>query len=129
MVLEDLSVIPRTPLDDIKRWLQIHGLERYAELFVQNAIELDVLDELTVAELKKLEIPLGDQKRLLRAIAAGTEAISSYAATSSASTAPPNREAERRQLTMMFCDLDGSTALSESMGPADCMASLRPSTG
>lgn len=106
-------------MDDIKRWLESHGLEKYAEVFVENEIDLDVLDELTMDELKDLEIPLGARKRILKAIAAGTQASPSEEGTSSEPMAAPNREAERRQLTVMFCDLVGSTALSESMDPED----------
>ena len=106
-------------MDDIKRWLESHGLEKYAEVFVENEIDLDVLDELSMDELKDLEIPLGARKRILKAIAAGTQASPSAEATSSEPMAAPSREAERRQLTVMFCDLVGSTALSESMDPED----------
>ena len=106
-------------MDDIKRWLERHALEKYAEVFVENEIDLDVLDELTMDELKDLEIPLGARKRILKAIAAGAEASPSEEATDSDPIAAPSREAERRQLTVMFCDLVGSTALSESMDPED----------
>lgn len=106
-------------MEDIERWLKNHGLEKHSEVFIENEIDLDVLDELTMDELKELEIPLGARKRILKAIAAGTAARSSEEPTSSEPAATASREAERRQLTVMFCDLVGPTSLSESMDPED----------
>ena len=88
---------------DIEGWLHGLGLDRYAEAFRANRIDLDVVPDLTNADLTALGVALGDRKRLLRAIAALREP---------ARPAPARPQAERRQLTVMFVDLVGSTALS-----------------
>lgn len=106
-------------MGNIKSWLESHRLEKYADLFIENEIDLDILDDLTMDELKELDIPLGARKRILKAIAAGGEDSLSTKAVGSTPSAASGREAERRQLTVMFCDLAGSTALSESMDPED----------
>src|SRR6516165_7513794 len=94
---------------DIGVWLRSLGLERYEPAFRENEIGPEVLPELTDADLVTLGLPLGPRKKLLKAIAALSEgALSSPAA-----------EAERRQLTVMFCDLVGSTALSQRLDPED----------
>jgi class 3 adenylate cyclase len=103
-------------------WLRSLGLGQYEALFRANEIDADVLPELTEVDLEKLGVPLGHRKRLLRAIsglgALGTVAETS--ATPSASTGPkPHDAAERRQLTVMFCDLVGSTPLSTRSDPED----------
>ena len=107
---------------DLDRWLEGLGLGRYAEVFAESAIDFDVLPELTESDLEKLAIPLGDRKRLLRAIAAlpGRLRTPVAAAPSPASTTPTARpKAERRQLTVLFCDLVGSTELSARLDPED----------
>jgi class 3 adenylate cyclase len=102
----------------LKHWLESVGLGQYNELFVQHRIGLDILPDLTEQDLLELGVPLGDRKRLQRAVAslalsakdpvAGTGVLERTAAT-----------AERRQLTVMFCDMVGSTALSEQFDPED----------
>ena len=87
---------------DIEAWLRGLSLERHAELFRANQIDLDVVPDLTDADLTALGVALGDRKRLLRAIAALREPAQPAA----------RPQAERRQLTLMFVDLVGSTALS-----------------
>ena len=51
-------------MSDIERWLDEHGLGEYTELFVENKIDFDVLEQITPEELKELDIPLGDRKRM-----------------------------------------------------------------
>ncbi len=95
---------------DVARWLAGLGLGRHVTAFRENGIGADVLRDLTDADLKELGLNLGDRKRLLKAVAAlepRREPVS----------AP--REAERRQLTVMFVDLVGSTALSACLDPED----------
>jgi class 3 adenylate cyclase/tetratricopeptide (TPR) repeat protein len=99
---------------DIAQWLDQLGLAQYAALFGENAVDLDVLPDLTEQDLKDLGIPLGHRKKLLKAIAA-------LAPTSSTARG----EAERRQLTVMFCDLVGSTALSTQLDPEDMREIIR----
>ena len=102
---------------DIGEWLRSLGLEKYEAVFRDNEIEVDVLPELTELDLEKLGLPLGPRKRLLKAIA--TLAAEQKLAVSSGP--PPVRPdaAERRQVTVMFSDLVGSTALSARMDPED----------
>jgi len=96
------------------------GLERYAPAFFENRIEADLLLSLTVEDLKDLGVTLvGDRRRLLDAIAALGAAASATAVTAVPSDAPTSADAERRQLTVMFCDLVGSTALSTCHDPED----------
>src|SRR6202023_105252 len=91
----------------------------YAGAFRENEIDIGDVPELTDADLEKLGIPLGPRKRLLKAIRAlGT--ASSVTEDVRPPTAPQSRDtAERRQLTVMFCDLVGSTGLSSRMDPED----------
>jgi class 3 adenylate cyclase/predicted ATPase len=106
-----------------KDWLEDIGLGRYADIFAQNRVDLDVLSDLTEADLAELGVPLGDRKRLLRAMASLVRATaeSGSAATRRRSIGQPKSvaTAERRQLTVMFCDMVGSTALSEQFDPED----------
>jgi class 3 adenylate cyclase len=112
---------------DVARWLTEQGLGRYAKVFAENGIDGDILPDLTDADLKELGLNLGDRKRLLKAIAAldaGPTQDRITPAESIATAAAP-REAERRQLTVMFVDLVGSTALSAKLDPEDMSAVMR----
>jgi class 3 adenylate cyclase/predicted ATPase len=107
-----------------RSWLESIGLGRYADIFAQNRVDLDVLPDLNEADLAELGIPLGDRKRLLRAIASLVDVTdrNTPGATRARSSGPPSAGiavAERRQLTVMFCDMIGSTALSEQLDPED----------
>ena len=103
---------------DIAAWLRGLSLERYAEAFRDNAIELEVLPELTETDLEKIGVLLGHRKIMLKAI---TE-LRPQAPQPLARTAPVvPAEAERRQLTVMFCDLIGSTALSTRFDPEELL--------
>jgi class 3 adenylate cyclase/predicted ATPase/ABC-type transport system involved in cytochrome c biogenesis ATPase subunit len=108
----------------IAEWLASIGLERYAQRFVENAIDGDVLAELTEGDLEKLGIPLGDRKRLIKAIRAKLADSRSALTTSGdeedgQSGEPRLATAERRHLTVMICDLVGSTALSGRLDPEE----------
>jgi len=112
---------------DIGGWLRDLGLGRYEVLFSKHAIDVDVLPELTEADFEKLGIPLGDRKRLLRAISAlhagTTRAVGSSAVAKDAQSMPARAgTAERRHLTVMICDLAGSTALTTRLDPEDMRA-------
>jgi class 3 adenylate cyclase/tetratricopeptide (TPR) repeat protein len=113
------------PPTDLAEWLGRHGLGQHAELFADNNIDFSVLPDLTENDLEKLGISLGHRKKLLRAIASiGAESQASdttdISKISSEATAPAqHRGAEFRQLTVMFCDLVGSTQLSEKLDPED----------
>jgi class 3 adenylate cyclase len=105
---------------DVAAWLQGLGLERYAPAFRDNEIDWDALPKLSAEDLKDLGVVLGShRRRLLDAIAALGAAVLAASATAAPRAAPAPAEAERRQLTVMFCDLVGSTALSTRHDPED----------
>ena len=105
---------------DIGAWLRDLGLERYEPAFREHEIDAAVLPALTEAHLATLGLPLGPRLKLLQAIAALREgALPSPVAEPPASAPGGAAEAERRQLTVMFCDLVGSTALSARLDPED----------
>ena len=121
-------------MPDLRNWLGSFNLGRYYETFIENSIDSDVLPDLTESDLEKLQIPLGDRKRLMRAIHALLEETrgedqsasmsSATAQTDSSGETDPNLAVlgggERlRHLTMMFVDLVGSTALSENLDLED----------
>jgi len=103
---------------DVGGWLRNLGLGQYEALFRANEIDADILPELTEADFEKLGVPLGHRKRLLRAIS-GLATAETSAAPFASTGATPHDAAERRQLTVMFCDLVGSTALSARLDPED----------
>ncbi|HET9717584.1 MAG TPA: adenylate/guanylate cyclase domain-containing protein [Pseudolabrys sp.] len=106
-------------------WLGSQGLEQYAETFANNHIEFSVLPDLTEDDLEKLGVTLGHRKKLLRAIDAirmesRPRRMPEPAHNGREAIAPAqHREAEFRQITVMFCDLVGSTQLSENLDPED----------
>src|SRR6266850_2731613 len=110
-------------MQQIADWLKKLGLSEYAQRFAKNHVDFSVLPELTDQDLKDLGIVLGDRRKLLRAIADlnGIEKIQSK--PTEAATTPvapqPQDSAERRQVSVMFADLVGSTALSARMDPED----------
>jgi class 3 adenylate cyclase len=105
---------------DVAAWLEGLGLERYAPAFRDNEIDWDALPKLAAEDLKDLGVVLGGHRRkLLRAIAALGAAVPAAAAMAAAPDALARAEAERRQLTVMFCDLVGSTPLSARLDPED----------
>jgi class 3 adenylate cyclase/predicted ATPase len=100
---------------EIAAWLNSLGMQQYEEAFRENAIDAAVLPELTSGDLKDLGVSLvGHRRKLLAAIAALRGNGGPVPET--AATIP---SAERRQLTVMFCDLVGSTALSSQLDPED----------
>jgi class 3 adenylate cyclase/tetratricopeptide (TPR) repeat protein len=101
----------------IAEWLASIGLGEYAQRFAENAIDLSVVNDLTEQDLKDLGVLLGHRRKLLRAIA---ELKGEAPASAQTGAKPPPRDsAERRQLTVMFCDLVGSSALSARLDPED----------
>jgi class 3 adenylate cyclase/predicted ATPase len=104
---------------NVADWLRNLGLEQYEPAFRANEIDAGVLPHLTAEDLKDLGVSLvGHRRRLLDAIAAlGAEASSPVTTVSREASTPT--DAERRQLTVMFCDLVGSTALSTRLDPED----------
>jgi class 3 adenylate cyclase len=103
---------------EISDWLGKLGMSEYAERFAENRIDLSVLPDLTDQDLEKLGVVLGDRRKMLRAIR--ELAGSTPSAQELVLAAPkPQDVAERRQVTVMFSDLVGSTALSARMDPED----------
>ena len=99
-------------------------MERYSEAFQENAIDAEVLPELTDADLERLGLLLGHRKKLLKAIAElrTVETMPAFLPRAPVEVPPETRratEAERRQLTVLFCDLVGSTELSTALDPED----------
>jgi class 3 adenylate cyclase len=96
----------------IAEWLASIGLSEYSQSFAENGIDVSVLRDLTEQDLKDLGVLLGHRRKILRAIAEFD------------GVAPPpiETEAERRHLTVMICDLVGSTALSARLDPEDLRA-------
>ena len=111
--------------EDVNKWLEGLGLGKYADAFAEGAIDWDVFLSLDHEILKELGVkPPGDRLRILNAIQAlGKETTSENVNSLSDLPAEPatahTEDAERRHLTVMFCDLVGSTALSASMDPEE----------
>jgi class 3 adenylate cyclase/tetratricopeptide (TPR) repeat protein len=112
---------------DVREWLRGLGLGQYGQKFRDNKIDADVLVDLTDGDLEKLGIPLGDRKRLLKAIAANvaperradrTRLVAAAPAVWPQTFARPD-DAERRPITVMFCDLVGSTNLASRLDVED----------
>lgn len=101
-------------MQEIAQWLEKLGLAEYAPRFQENRIDLSVLPDLTDQDLKDLGIVLGDRRKLLRAIG--------ELDARGGSNAQDAGSAERRQLTLLFCDLVGSTSLSTQLDVEDLRA-------
>ena len=109
-------------MQQIADWLEKLGLGQYAQRFAENDINFSILSDLTDQDLKEIGVSsLGHRRQLLRAIAElnGVEKGASKPAPRAAAPVAPQDAAERRQVTVMFTDLVGSTALSTRMDPED----------
>jgi class 3 adenylate cyclase/tetratricopeptide (TPR) repeat protein len=101
----------------IAEWLASIGLGEYSQGFAENAIDLSVVPDLTEQDLKDLGVLLGHRRKMLRAIA---DMKGSVLPTPLPGPKPvPRTDAERRQLTIMFCDLVGSSELAVRLDPED----------
>ncbi len=110
---------------DIGEWLDGLGLGRYAEAFADNEIDLHALPHITEEDLKQVGIALGARRQLLSAIAELGDLDEPATADERSDKRSASAEAERRQLTVMFCDLVGSTALAEWLDPEDLRDVIR----
>jgi class 3 adenylate cyclase/tetratricopeptide (TPR) repeat protein len=99
----------------IAEWLASLGLSEYAQRFAENYVDASVLPDLTDQDLADLGVPLGHRRKILRAIAELDGAAPAEVATEPV----PRDEAERRHLTVMFCELAGSAALSARLDPEE----------
>jgi len=104
---------------DVGKWLRNQGLERFEPAFRDNGIDEAVLPHLTQDHLRELGVPLGARIKLLAAIAALSTKAEVHASGSLTVQSPPPDAAERRQITVLFSDLVGSTALSTRMDLED----------
>lgn len=116
---------------ELREWLKQHGLMTIEVVLAGNDLDLDILPDLTDQDLERLGLSLGQRLRLLKAMA-GLRANSAKPAPQSdpaqaLGAVRPNtlREAERRQVTVMFCDLVGSTDLSRRLDPEDMSTLIR----
>ncbi len=109
---------------DVAEWLRKLGLEQYAAAFRENAVTADVLSVLTADDLKELGVAaVGHRRRLLQAIAAGR--AGDFAESDTEADPQSGSSAERRQLSVMFCDLVGSTERSSRLDPEDLSQMIR----
>ncbi|OYV40810.1 MAG: hypothetical protein B7Z80_03600 [Rhodospirillales bacterium 20-64-7] len=104
------------------------GLSAYDRVFAEQGIDAEVLPDLTDADLQALGLPLGPRKKLLKAIAALREsaapgavagAVAPGAGAPGATTPPPRHGAERRNMTLLFCDMVSSTTLATHLDPEE----------
>ena len=104
-------------MQQIADWLKTLGMSEYAERFAESDIDISVLRDLTDQDLKELGVSLGHRRKMLRAVA---ELAGAPTSPQPVLTEPKSQDtAERRQVTVMFSDLVGSTALSARMDPED----------
>ena len=105
---------------DVAAWLQGLGFARYVPAFRDNEIDWEVLPKLTSEDLREIGVAaIGHRRKLLDAIAALGATMPTAAVMAAPSDAPAPTDAERRQLTVMFSDLVGSTALATRFDPED----------
>jgi class 3 adenylate cyclase/tetratricopeptide (TPR) repeat protein len=117
-------------VEHVDRWLESLGLGKYAALFAENEVSADVLPDLTESDLEKLGVPLGARKKIIKAAStldpvAEPDRRPALAEASAAGAPFTSAQGERRQLTVMFVDLVGSTALSAKLDPEEMGAVLR----
>ncbi len=114
---------------DLAAWLARIGLSKYAAVFAENGIGVDILGDLTEADLAGMGVVLGDRKRLLRAIVLLQDAPPAPTAPAppppASPAAAPSQESWRRHLTVLFCDLVGSTPMSHRLDPEDFSQIIR----
>jgi len=113
-------------VSEVRDWLNGLGLVEYADAFERERIDLAAVRTLSDADLRELGLPMGPRSKLKAAVAALKAAETPPSARTASSPLEGGRpDAERRQLTVMFCDLVGSTALSHSLDPEPLRELLR----
>ena len=106
-------------MEEIADWLEKLGMSEYAQRFAENGITVAALRHLTDQDLKELGVSLGHRRKMLSAIAEPAGRAVPMPPQSVLTESKPEDSAERRQVTVMFSDLVGSTALSARMDPED----------
>ena len=106
-------------MQQIADWLEKLGLGQYAQTFAENEIDVSVLPHLTDQDLKDMGVPLGPRRKILAAISKNADAAQVTPEPTARAEQKRQDTAERRQVTVMFSDLVGSTALSARMDPED----------
>ncbi len=110
---------PVLPMQQIADWLEKLNLGQYAQRFAENDVDFSVLRYLTDADLEKIGVSIGHRRKILAAIAELPGLSLPRDAPAERAEPKPQETAERRQVTVMFSDLVGSTALSARMDPED----------
>jgi hypothetical protein len=118
-------------VNSIREWLQALGLEEYVELFERERIDLATVRHLSDTDLRELGLPLGPRVKLRMAVETLAPAPGAERAAPIPVIEPlsPGLQAERRRLTVMFCDLVGSTALAERLDPEELRELMRAYQG
>ena len=123
-------------MKSVAQWLREIGLESYTVAFAENEVDFSVVGTLTEEDLRELGLSLGARKKFLLAAAALASPATAVPETGERGATPPSEPVstpsvtsdssagERRQLTVMFCDLVGSTALSEKLDPEELRSLL-----
>ena len=111
-------------MDDIAVWLSSLGLEKYARVFEENEITHAALPELTEVDLKEMGLPIGPRRIVLKAARelvaeSGLNLVTSAGTSGAVPSTAPHHEAERRQISILFCDLVDSTVLATKLDPED----------
>ena len=110
-------------MQQIADWLEKLGMSEYAQRFAENDIDVEVLRELTDKDFDRLGVSIGHRRKIMRAIrefaVSPLSAVTELPASAATAAQAPQDTAERRQVTVMFSDLVGSTALSARMDPED----------
>ena len=106
-------------MQSTREWLDALELGEFAEAFEVERIQLRQIPKLAEADLKELGLPMGPRKAILEAAQQLAKGNTLREEASKSTPSEPQREAERRQITVMFCDLVGSTALSKKLDPEE----------
>lgn len=112
-------------MNKVGEWLDSLGLGKYAGVFADNSVEWDLVTKLSPDDLKELGLNIGERRRFIDAAATLVNQRADSTTSKSPPTVPVSRDAERRQLTVMFCDLVGSTDLSGQLDPEDLREVVR----
>jgi len=110
-------------MDELSSWLAELGLDRYAQVFSENGVDLATLPLLSESELEKLGVLLGHRKKLLNALAGSRPVVGRQSAQPAVALqrapdhARKSEAGERRQLTVLFCDMVGFTELANRVDP------------